>query len=186
MLSMTRSTRCQCPLAVSLLFHILTKRLDDTQCCSLTEARQSGAPKKMLYLPKCFAAASTPHKLGSLLLDFWPCGLFEIFLRQQPWHLFVKRICGVPGRSSHLLFCFQQTASSAIAVQPTENHHAAVGVFMMQLPGASDGFAPIGQTGICCATTLGTYGNRGPQSHSLHMPRGTIVKRSSMVTSCCT
>jgi len=77
-------------------------------------------------------------------------------------------------------------AWSTIALQPTENYHAAVGVFMMRLPSGSDGYAPTGQTGICCATTLGTYGNRAPQSHSLQGTRKTVVKRSSMVRVCCT
>lgn len=80
---------------------------------------------------------------------------------------------------------YRQSASSAIAVQPMDNHNAAVGVFVMRLPGASDGFAPIGQTGICCATALGTRGNHGPQCHAVRTTRGTIVKRHNMVTSCC-
>ncbi|XP_078358816.1 attractin-like protein 1 [Oculina patagonica] len=74
---------------------------------------------------------------------------------------------------------------SAIAIQPMENQNAAVGVFMMRLPVADDGFTPIGQIGICCATALGTRGEPVPHSHSLHVTGRTVVKRSSMVRSCC-
>ncbi|XP_078356379.1 putative protein tag-53, partial [Oculina patagonica] len=74
---------------------------------------------------------------------------------------------------------------SAIAIQPMENQNAAVGVFMMRLPVTDDGFTPIDQIGICCATALGTRGEPVPHSHSLHVTRRTVVKRSSMVRSCC-
>ncbi|XP_020606886.1 attractin-like [Orbicella faveolata] len=75
--------------------------------------------------------------------------------------------------------------SSAIVLQPMENQNASVGVFMMRLPVADDGFAPIGQIGLCCATALGTRGDPAPQSHSSHVAVRTVVKRSSMVKSCC-
>ena len=84
--------------------------------------------------------------------------------------------------------CFyflKQKPSSAIVIQPMENHNATVGVFMMRLPVAHDGFAPIGQIGLCCATALGTRGDPLPQSHSSHVAGKTVVKRSSMVKSCC-
>lgn len=51
---------------------------------------------------------------------------------------------------------------------------------MMRLPGADDGFAPIDQTGLCCATALGTRGDPVPQSHS-RVAETPVVKRSSMV-----
>lgn len=74
---------------------------------------------------------------------------------------------------------------SAIAIQPTENHEADVGVFVMRLPGSENGFTPVGQMGVCCATALITRGQVTTQS--LHMPvmKGTVVKRSSMVRTCC-
>ncbi|CAH3033959.1 unnamed protein product [Porites lobata] len=76
--------------------------------------------------------------------------------------------------------------SHAIAVQPMESHRAAVGVFMMRLPGGRDGYTPIGQTGICCATTLSTYGDSTFHNHPLSITRRTAVKRSSMVRVLCT
>lgn len=82
-------------------------------------------------------------------------------------------------------FFLVQKPSSAIVIQPMENHNATVGVFMMRLPVADDGFAPIGQIGLCCATALGTRGDPFPQSHSSHVTGRTVVKRSSMVKSCC-
>ncbi|RMX57812.1 hypothetical protein pdam_00006739 [Pocillopora damicornis] len=74
---------------------------------------------------------------------------------------------------------------SAIAIQPTENHEADVGVFVMRLPGSENGFTPVGQMGVCCATALISRGQVTTQS--LHMPvmKGTVVKRSSMVRTCC-
>lgn len=97
-----------------------------------------------------------------------------------------RRLARVLSTVSNLLFLFLvQKPSSAIAIQPMENHDAAVGVFMMRLPGAEGGFTPIGQIGICCATALGTRGDPVPQSHPFHMAGRTIVKRSSMVRSCC-
>lgn len=74
---------------------------------------------------------------------------------------------------------------SAIAIQPTENHEADVGVFMMRLPGSENGFTPIGQMGVCCATALITRGQVTTQGPNLPTIRGTIVKRSSMVRTCC-
>ncbi|XP_044169184.1 attractin-like protein 1 isoform X2 [Acropora millepora] len=86
----------------------------------------------------------------------------------------------------HLEAPNRQTLPSAIVVQPTENHTAAVGVFMMRLPGDRDGYTPIGQTGICCATALGTRGKRGLRPPPPpYTNRGTMVKRSNLVTSCC-
>lgn len=51
---------------------------------------------------------------------------------------------------------------------------------MMRLPGADDGFAPIGQTGLCCATALGMRGDPVPQSQ-YRVAVTPVVKRSSMV-----
>ena len=78
-----------------------------------------------------------------------------------------------------------QKPLSAIAIQPTENYEADVGVFVMRLPGSENGFTPVGQMGVCCATALITRGQVTTQS--LHMPvmKGTVVKRSSMVRTCC-
>ena len=83
-------------------------------------------------------------------------------------------------RFEHFFFFLAQKPSPAIVIQPMENHNASVGVFMMRLPGADDGFAPIGQTGLCCATALGTRGDPVPQSHS-RVAETPVVKRSSMV-----
>ncbi|KAJ7336559.1 hypothetical protein OS493_011773 [Desmophyllum pertusum] len=94
------------------------------------------------------------------------------------------KVCLAFSDSKQVKTC-NKKPSSAIAIQPMENHDAAVGVFMMRLPGAEGGFTPIGQIGICCATALGTRGDPVPQSHPFHMAGRTIVKRSSMVRSCC-
>lgn len=88
--------------------------------------------------------------------------------------------------SQIIMFLFLvQKPLSAIAIQPTENHEADVGVFMMRLPGSENGFTPVGQMGVCCATALITRGQVTTQGPNFPTIRGTIVKRSSMVRTCC-
>ena len=78
-----------------------------------------------------------------------------------------------------------QKPLSAIAIQPTENHEADVGVFVMRLPGSENGFTPVGQMGVCCATALISRGQVTTQSLHMSVMKGTVVKRSSMVRTCC-
>ena len=44
-------------------------------------------------------------------------------------------------------------------METCENSKAAVFTVLMRLPGTEDGFAPIGQSGVCFASVLGTHGD---------------------------
>ncbi|KAK2572510.1 Attractin-like protein 1 [Acropora cervicornis] len=127
-------------------------------------------------------------------VTFFACFFSLLFIVALAWKIKVRYSSYVMARHrveemkqmASRPFAKQQTLPSAIVVQPTENHTAAVGVFMMRLPGDRDGYTPIGQTGICCATALGTRGKRGLRTPPPpYTNRGTMVKRSNMVTSCC-
>lgn len=56
-------------------------------------------------------------------------------------------------------FCCFQSSAGNIAVETLENGKASVLTVLMQLPADDDGFTPVGQSGICFASVLGTHGD---------------------------
>ncbi|CAH3193658.1 unnamed protein product [Porites evermanni] len=53
----------------------------------------------------------------------------------------------------------QKSSAGNIAVETLENGKASVLTVLMQLPADDDGFTPVGQSGICFASVLGTHGD---------------------------
>jgi len=58
-----------------------------------------------------------------------------------------------------LLHDHYKSIPGPVAVETCENGKAAVFTVLMRLPGTEDCFAPIGQSGVCFASVLGTHGD---------------------------
>ena len=62
------------------------------------------------------------------------------------------------------------------------NGKAAVLTVLMRLPGTEDGFAPVGQSGVCFASVLANHGD-----HTVNTPVGkaTRIRTTKRCTSTC-
>ena len=56
-------------------------------------------------------------------------------------------------------FSLLQAFPGPVAIETCENGKAAVITVLLRLPGTEEGFAAIGQSGVCFASVLGTRGD---------------------------
>lgn len=76
--------------------------------------------------------------------------------REERQKMASRPFAKVPFLLSH---SHQKSSAGNIAVETLENGKASVLTVLMQLPADDDGFTPVGQSGICFASVLGTHGD---------------------------
>ncbi|XP_078359033.1 attractin-like protein 1 isoform X2 [Oculina patagonica] len=85
-------------------------------------------------------------------------------------------------KTSILLHFHNKSNPGPIAVETCENNKAAVLTVLMQLPGTEDGFAPIGQSGVCFASVLETHGDH---AGSTPLGKATRIRTTKRCASTC-
>lgn len=83
---------------------------------------------------------------------------------------------------SVVLHSHNKSTPGPVAVETCENGKASVLTVLMRLPGTEDGLTPIGQSGICFASVLGTHTE---QTTSSSAPKATRIRTTKRCASTC-
>ena len=91
-------------------------------------------------------------------------------------------VCRIMPKSLTVLSLGFQSIPGPVAVETCENGKASVLTVLMRLPGTEDGLTPIGQSGVCFASVLGTNGE-----HAGNTPVGkaTRIRTTKRCASTC-
>ncbi|XP_058961853.2 attractin-like protein 1 isoform X2 [Pocillopora verrucosa] len=85
-------------------------------------------------------------------------------------------------RVSVFLHAHNKSTPGPVAVETCENGKASVLTVLMRLPGTEDGLTPIGQSGLCFASVLGTHTE---QTTSAPAPKATRIRTTKRCASTC-